>query len=241
MSKDDLDENSTDLKVKIGKSMVGAIPFAGTFTSELVGHVIPNQRLDRLVDYVRILDEKLSNVSSLDMNKLKENEQFVDLVEESFIQASRAITESRREKIASIIANGVTDEEINSTQSKYLYKVLQELNEEEIIWLRRFAHKYLGGDENFKKTFENVLKITRYTRDMTQEDRIRIAVQNSYFEHLERLNLVISHYKINEETGAPEFETHTGRPKVMRRELTPLGKLLLEQTGFMNEYPLDIR
>lgn len=57
------------------------------------------------------------------------------------------------------------------------------------------------------------------------------ALQRSYTDHLERLNLVRHEYDIDQTTGLPKFNSRTGRQEVRQTSLTPLGRLLLRHIG----------
>ncbi len=67
----------------------------------------------------------------------------IDLIEEGFVQASRSLSNERREYIANVVANGISDEEKNYADSKYILKLLGELNDQEVIWLRFFFTSHL--------------------------------------------------------------------------------------------------
>jgi hypothetical protein len=61
------------------------------------------------------------------------------------------------------------------------------------------------------------------------------ALQKSYKEHLERLGLIQPHYNIDRETGLPEFDKFSGKPKASYYDVSPLGRLLLEHIGLSIE------
>ena len=122
---ENLERNNQDLIAIVGKSIVGVIPIIGPLLSEIVGTVIPNQRIDRLIKYVNVLNDKLSHIPEEIINSIKTDESFIDLIEEGFFQASRAMTDERREYIASVLANGITDDSLAFEESKYLLKLLQ--------------------------------------------------------------------------------------------------------------------
>lgn len=230
-----LNTNKADILVSALKSTLGIIPFAGPFLTEVVANVIPNQRIDRLTKYIKELDNKLSQISVDTLNKFLEKDEFVDLIEEGFIQASRAITDERRKYIASIVTNGITDEEINLNDSKLLLKILQEINDIEIIWLRSYLVPTISGDDEFRKKHENVLtKIYPYI-EADQETIYKSAIQNSYTEHLERLQLIEQKISFDRKSGVPFYDVSTGKPKKGSIFITPLGELLLINIGLINK------
>ena len=46
-----------DYAVSIGKGILGAIPIVGPLMAETVGSIIPNQRIDRINDFLLKLEE----------------------------------------------------------------------------------------------------------------------------------------------------------------------------------------
>lgn len=54
-----LDTNTRDRLISATKGIVGALPFIGTLVGEMIDLVIPRLRIERVVDYLKILDERL--------------------------------------------------------------------------------------------------------------------------------------------------------------------------------------
>ncbi|MCB2262852.1 MAG: hypothetical protein LGR52_07950 [Candidatus Thiosymbion ectosymbiont of Robbea hypermnestra] len=229
---DDLEQNKTDTLVASAKSVLGVVPFAGPLLSELIGNLIPNQRIDRLTKYVQELETRLSNIQEKSIEKALSNEEGIDLLEEGFVQASRSLTDERRRYVANIVANGIDDESIEYSESKYVLKLLQELNEQEVIWLRFYMVLTIGGDEEFREKHKNVLEPIRAHIGSDERTIEKESLQESYKEHLERIRLIQPHYRIDRETGIPEFDRFNGKPDVSYYGLTPLGRMLLRQIGF---------
>ena len=51
-----IENTKTDSDIYLLKSIFGTIPFAGSILSEVVGQIIPNQRLDRIRTYALTKD-----------------------------------------------------------------------------------------------------------------------------------------------------------------------------------------
>ena len=233
--RDDLEQDKTDVLVVAAKSVLGAVPFAGPILSEIIGNVIPNQRVDRIAKYLKKLDERLSRIDRKKIDNALSSEEGIDLFEEGFVQASRSLTDERRKYISNVVANGVDNETIEYLESKFILKLLQELNEQEIIWLRFFMVPTIGGDEQFRKKHKNVLDPVRAHLGSDQRTIEKASLQDSYIEHLERLGLIRSHYHMDRNTGMPEFDKFSGKPSVSYRGLTPIGRMILKQIGFTDE------
>ncbi|MFH4238091.1 hypothetical protein WAJ08_20465, partial [Acinetobacter baumannii] len=92
-----LNASFLDHRVATYKAIAGLIPGFGSILSEVVGAIIPDQRMDRLVKYIKILDTKVQKINSDLLEIAKQNELAIDLIEEGFVQASRSLSNERRE------------------------------------------------------------------------------------------------------------------------------------------------
>ncbi len=226
-------KTKNDLLASAGRSVAGIVPFAGPLLTELVDNLIPNQRIDRLIKYVYQLEKRLTDTEEENLKLKLKNEECIALFESGFIHASRATTDERRSYIASIVANGISDEEIEYQSSNYMLNLLSELNNEEVIWLRFFLHPTIGGDEDFREKHSNVLDHAPAYIGAPEKELDKSALQKSHREHLERLGLIQSNYDKNFDTGVPKFDKFTGKPKVTYRNVTHLGRMLLRQIDLL--------
>ncbi len=103
---------SNDYVVSALKAALGAVPFAGSLLSELAGYVIPNQRTDRIVRFIEILEKRLANFEREYVHLQLKNENFTDLFEESVRQAAHSLSDERREYLANLIANSLLQQDI---------------------------------------------------------------------------------------------------------------------------------
>lgn len=181
------------------------------------------------------MDDKISKIPSEKINTLLNNDDFIDLIEEGFVQAARAITDERRQYIANIVSNGITDETLQLNESKQLLKILSELNDIEIIWLRFYLVPTIGGDEEFRDKHKNILQPIHTYIGSDNETTTKAAIQNSYKEHLERLELINHRIRIDNTTKMPEFDNFTGKPIKSWSRITTLGRLLLNQIGVIED------
>ncbi|MEZ4615393.1 MAG: hypothetical protein R2867_07750 [Caldilineaceae bacterium] len=84
-----------------------------------MGALIPNQRIDRIARYVAILEQKLSVLTKEQIATRFSTPGFIDLFEDSLHQAVRALTEERLQHIATVVKNGLSDEQQEHDQYKY--------------------------------------------------------------------------------------------------------------------------
>ncbi len=231
MDNKELKSNKTDYLVSALKASSGIIPGAGPILQELISNIIPNQRIDRITDYISILERKICNVPVETIKLLLKKEEFISLIEDGFIQASKSITKERREYIATVIENGITKEEIELLESKHFLYLLSELNDAEIIWLRYYLGSPTDMENNFREKHIDILSPRGHiSKDSDEKQWTKIAVKESYQEHLIRLNLIERKAKIDRKTKMPEYDNF-GELRTQSPRITTLGKILLKNIG----------
>nr|WP_321258947.1 hypothetical protein [uncultured Pseudodesulfovibrio sp.] len=231
MSKLELGPKSPDTIASALKSVFGPLPVVGPMLTELVGNIVPNQRIERLEKFAKTLDQKLEGCVFKNASAVFEDEECVRLFEEAFYQASKATSDERREYIASILGTGLTSEQIEYSESRYLMNLLDELSDVEIIWLRSYLDPTIGGDQEFREKHKAVLDRAVVTMGSDAETRDKGALQDSYEIHLENLGLIKGRVR-QDHDGLPVYNKITGEPETWGQQTTLLGRLLLRQIGF---------
>jgi len=221
-----LEIQHVDIAVSALKSSLGVLPIVGPLMGELVGYTIPNQRFDRLVKYSIELEKRLGNIDKAILRLALQNENFTDLMEESLRQAARSLSDERREYIASIIANSLTPENIEFQEAKHVLRILGELNDIEIIWLRYYLRTSDESDHKFRQKHEQILNPPRQFGGITQNESDKFAFQESYKEHLVQLGL------LGQDREPVSVDTNgevSGAGRVRGYYLTHFGRIVLEQ------------
>lgn len=185
-----LENQRTDYVTSAAKAALGAVPFVGSLLVELAGVVIPNQRIDRIVKFATALEQRLSKIEQDFIKSQLQDEAFADLLEEGLRQAARSLSDERREYIASLISNSLSSGDIEYQESKHLLRILDELNDIEVIWLRFHIDPRRQGDEDFRSKHSDILKPITRVLNAPQAVRDKGTLQDSYKEHLTRLGLL---------------------------------------------------
>jgi len=232
----DLKNQLTDYIVTTAKITLGAVPVVGSALAELVCTVIPNQRIDKIAKVCSKLNDRLDDHHKKLMISLLTNENFTEFLEESFIQVIRSTTDERREYIASIVANGISPEQNEIIRMRHLLRILSEINDQEIIWLRFYLIAILNADEEFRAKHREVLRpvFTHAGLSPNSIEFERAALQSSYKEHLVQLGLLDRKYKIDSKTKEVKFNNR-GQFEVDNYEITRLGRLLLKYVGLSED------
>ena len=214
----------------LAKGFLGALPYVGPLVAEIVGATIPNQRIDRIESLLKYLELKIQALEE-DKRKIKErvsSQEFVDLIEDAFIQTSRALSEERREYIASLLKNSLKDDELRHIEYKRLLSILGELNDLEILILKSKTIESSHTRHNkFWETHKNALMPPMLHLGSTQEEIDKHAIYQTHRVHLTNLGLLKVKFKRAKKDEFPEFDKETGMIKAQGYGITNLGRLLL--------------
>lgn len=218
----------TDIVTIIGKGFLGAIPFVGPLVAEVVGAIIPNQRIDRIESLLKLLESKIPEEDKPKIKQRIISKESIDLIEDSFIQASRALSEERKEYIASLLKNSLINDDLKHIEYKRLLSILCELNDLQILILKL---KSLEGKQpkhaEFWDTHKNALTtpLALASSSQTEIDKYTIYITHEF--HLANLGLLRGIFNVPKKGELPEFDENTGMIKSRRYEITNLGRLLL--------------
>lgn len=225
---DDLDSNRTDRLVAITKGATGLIPYVGGLLGELIGTVIPGQRQDRIVDYLRGLESRIDEMEQADATAALKHPEKIDLIEAGGYQAARATNEERIAQIINVVAQGLSSDEANIVRRKRLLGLLGELDDDEIAVLTAYGKSYGGGRDS--NPWEAV---NRPPPAHLNAGRLVIE-ENKLFElgreRLLRLNLLERRYSNVKKGEYPEFDPKSGGFKG-NVQISYLGRMLLREMG----------
>lgn len=119
-----------DTSAALAKGGIGAIPIVGSILGEVVGLIIPNQRMDRIEAYLRHLSDRLASADAESLRAKFDDPEVVDLFEEGAVQSVRALSEERRAYITQLVANGITGDEKARIEAKRLLNLLEQIDDD---------------------------------------------------------------------------------------------------------------
>lgn len=136
--KDNLDTNAADRWASVIKKAGSIVPGAGPILTEILAELIPNQRGDRIRDYVRCIEMRIQ-VLEAGMRDLFESnarsEYGTAFIENSFIQSARAVEPESRERIAALVVRSLSEEELRYERTQTLLNLYSELSTKEAVLL----------------------------------------------------------------------------------------------------------
>lgn len=221
-----MDRNKSDIVAILGKGVLGAIPFVGPLVGEIVGNLIPNQRIDRIASLLKALESKIDEEERTKVEERILEEKSVDLMEDGFLLAARALSEERIDHIAALLKNSLTDEDLEHLAYKRLLFLLGELNDIEVLILKSHSIGFAQQQAFWGKHHDALTPPSVYL-DSPQEVVDKGAIYDTHNANLVRLDLLKMRFRQPRRQELPEFDNRTGMMKADGYEITPLGMLLL--------------
>ncbi|WP_155243252.1 hypothetical protein [Brucella anthropi] len=229
-----LEANCSDVGAMVVRSTVGLIPFAGPIISELITHFIPNQRQDRIADYVRRLNEKTERFDRNAFRNTATTTDGIDLFEDGAFQSARATSDERREYIANVVAYGLSGEQKERIEAKRILNILSQIDDQQIIILASQHEKYLF-DDDFRDRHENILT-PPFAHFQSDEDEIaQEAMYDVALDQLFKLGLLKRQFKAPRSTSDLSFDPKTGMLKSTGKSISAMGRLILRRIGLTED------
>lgn len=227
--RDSLDTRPVDLATSVVRSVAGALPVIGPALAELTA-AISGQRIDRIADFAKNLDVRLSRVELTLVESRAVGPECGYLLEESLRDAEHAVSGDRRAQIAEIVSRSLSTEQVSHAEARHLLSILRDLNDVEIVRLGAYCHPigYDGSGRDYHDAHREVLEPRKASYVSPQEEKDRVTFQRSYDQHLERLDLIA---EMESSVVGRKLAPHN----IPSYQLTDLGGLLCRQIGLMDE------
>ncbi|MBO6579391.1 MAG: hypothetical protein JJ871_07585 [Thalassospira sp.] len=196
-----LGDTSTSKALRLGASAAGALPFAGSIIQTVLTEAIPNVRANRVEAYIRYLQDQ---IDELNLKLALEKPEGLDLFEEGLWQSARALSDDRKKYIAELVAKGLQETGLEQQETRHFMRILEQLDDRQIILLAEYhpANSPTVGNEQgarFHEANRNVVQPGHAVDDITDH------------------------------TGREEAQRGARLNETMRRHLSSLGLLELDQ------------
>lgn len=195
-------EKIEEYGLAVFKGLITNIPVFGPLTVELLNVTIPNKRIERIEKLLKILQSNVSDIEENLRRKFKEDN-FIDLYEDVLFQAIRATNDERLVYLASVLENGLKEENIEYLQTKTLLKIFNEINDEEVIILQSYSFVNLDNKTKFKEKHEAIFIAEQFqsishTLNNKDDKYKKLAMLNHYKNHLIALELIGEYNESND-------------------------------------------
>lgn len=197
-------------------------PFGGVI-GDFLTQFVPQQRLDRLTEFVEILHEQMEAAATSFQQRVETSAPYAALLEESTLAAVRTPSSQRRRDIVEILRTGLSKSDAEVIGHHALLRLLENLNEAEIIVLMSLGsfRKPFNDPEvdQFYEKHDAVLGIMPPNLNASLEEHRRWMIRDHYDETL------ISRGLARDTEGIVK----SGPQRTLA--ITPLGSMLLQAIG----------
>ena len=180
------DKNVTLLKVAISSLLPGA---DGNLFSEIVGTLIPNQQMDRVVDFIKELNKeveenskKIKNIEEL-LSKIYSSKANLLLFEQAIRYSAQTESLIKHHSYAYFIFNLIAEKEYDESEKEYILKTISELNEIEILLIIALENiDLILGESTFYDKYGKFIQ--RQSDCGCLEEKDFNSLQDAYFCYL---------------------------------------------------------
>jgi len=197
-------------------------PFGGVI-GEFLTQFIPQQRLDRLHDWVEQLNDRLKGLEAGFERRLQESAAYSALAEQAAVAAVQTPSHERRRDLAELLRTGLSTADAELLEHHALLRLLTDLNDVQVILLMGYGsfRQTMGNSAlgAFYQQHPGVFDLAPPVMDSSVDDRRRWAMHEHYIDDLIAKGLL------------RDTEGIAKSSRAKRVEITRLGSLLLRAIG----------
>ena len=225
------DDQKTDLLRRYGQGdvIVSALRSAlsvagpmGAIVGEFLTQLVPDQRMDRLQDFVELLDGRLTGLEDQFKARLHESSTYATFAEQVMVVAVRTSSRERHRDLAELLRTGLSKSDADLVRHQTVLNLLERLNDVQILILMRYGS--FGGTFGDPE-LSDFLAVHRDafpehpTLNASEDARLAWNLYQHYEGELLQLGL------LRELEGVVKASEHR------KLTITPIGTLVLEAIG----------
>ncbi len=224
---DELDKNLRDYAALVTRIASSLVPFVGGALGEVIVETIPRLRQDRIVEYLRLLNERIDDLERQNVKRILADEERIDLIEAGGHLAARATTSERISRIVKVVFRGLCAEQANFIRRKRLLGLLAEIDDDEFSLLNAYGQPIDSGSSEVWDAVNRPppAHLGSSAEDVDNEKLYELGKQN-----LLRLGLLERKFDSVKKGEYPPFDAKSGGFK-SRIQISYLGKMLLKEVG----------
>ena len=196
MNKTDLQTNKTDVITSVASAAISFVPVIGGALSEIIHITIPKQREDRIVKFLKEVDDRLNelNITVNKLNSIFENNQYGVFTYDCLKSVANERYEDKLKYYKRLYINGLTSEEDEMLNNYNVMMIISDMNFKEILFLKDFYYSFIGFHQKEKQEILKQLGILTlmpiYTNKMTQEESDKETYKQMIINSLEKKGLL---------------------------------------------------
>ncbi len=224
---DPLDNNWRDHAALVTKIAASLVPVVGGPLAELVTETIPRLRQERIIEYLRELNTRLTAFESEKIADILADAERIDLVETGGHLAARATSSERLSKLAEIVFRGLGADKTNLVRRKRLLSLFGDIDDDEFLLLNAYGQSYGGSGSEAWRAIDRPppASIGSSAEQIDDTKLYELGTLN-----LLRLGLLQRNYGQVKRGEYPPFDAKAGGFK-SRVAISYLGRMMLKEAG----------
>jgi len=206
--------------IRVGLSLTGPL---GAIAAEFITEFIPQQRIDRLTDFVEKLAEVLKESDEQFKERLSSSNGFAALAEQVAVSAVRTASTDHRADLAELLKHGLSSSEAEMLEEQALLSLRDRINDAQVLLLMNYSNfkpTLRDGERSaFQQMHSGLFSINPPPRGSSTEDQRRWTMREHYESELATLGLLRDTEGIAKSGPQRKYE------------ITSLGRLLLQAIG----------
>ncbi len=195
--------------------------------AEVVTATIPRLRQERIVAYLRQLEERLTTLEHERVNSTLSDPEAIDLVESGGYLAARAVTSERLSRITELVFRGLATHHADTIRRKRLLVLFGEIDDDEFLLLNAYGQSYGGSGSG---AWDAVDRPEPTVLGSARKQLESAELYDAGIQHLLRLGLLRRNNDLLKRGEYPPFDPKSDGFK-SRVEISYLGRMLLRETG----------
>ena len=225
---DELDANLRDRVAAATKIASSLIPLIGGPLGEAIVERIPRLRQDRIVTYLRQLNERIETLEKERVEHILADVEKIDLIETGGHLAARATTSKRLAQITEVVFRGLCAEQTDFVRRKRILRLLGEVDDDEILLLNAYGQSYAHGMGS--GAWDAIDRPAPAHIGYSPEEMDRDKLYELGNQHLLQLGLLERKFDNVKQGEYPPFDAQSGGFK-SRLQVSHLGRMLLKEAG----------
>ncbi len=197
----DLAYNNRDKVTTVLKGISGAVPIAGPMISEILGAVIPQQRLDRVVEFVACLERSIIQFDmEIEEVRKKINEpNYTAFFYKACLHSADSTSSERISRIRNVFIRGIRDVDQDALRYDSILTLLNKLNDVEFTYLHMYhLLKWdITAFKEFQSQNDGIILYPVVVGGMSQEEKDKENAKLIYSNNLQSLGLLEIEYDKN--------------------------------------------
>lgn len=227
----DLEARKRDLAAHVARGVLGAAPFIGPILAEIIGSLLPQRRIERVEALLQQLDARLETADQETLQKTLMSPESIDLLDAAMRQAARSTSRIRQAYLAELLARALTREELEYSQVRTLFDLLDQLGEPELAILASYGLPPGPARTEYRARHVPRPAMPGADPEAPESDLEDHPFFRAWRANLLRLGLLEPRFDPPEAAAPSALDPATGMMKVSHHALAPLGHLLLQSIG----------